>query len=218
MILEGLVIVLSILLAFGIEAWWSGQQEDRAITTALTNLDVAFTEHIAMVDAELQRMTLFEERVLFFLNQDADSIDVGTGTVLEAIHRPIVEPLNSDEVIALLEAEALSYLNAAGLWAESARWRSRWRVIVDRHDSLYELEDEALRAIAGLETTRAVIVTAQGRFDAGPSVLQAARQDETLLSLAAVKAYHLRILRLLLTELRDAANSVSVQLRGELAR
>lgn len=220
--LEGVLIVSSILLAFGIEAWWDGRQERARIETALRNLEAGFTEHLELIDAELRRMEPFEGRVEVYLGgpsaADRELEVGGYGLILEAIHRPIIGPLNTDELLALLEAPALNDLDAAEMWAASAAWRGQWRIILDRHDSLYELEDEALRAIAGLDGARSMVGRRGAREEISATVLQTARSDANLLSLAAVKAYHLRILRVLYGGLQTGASNVLVQIRSELAQ
>jgi hypothetical protein len=51
--LEGLVIVVSVLVAFGVDAWWDGRQEDRVREALITGLRSDF----ALARADLTRVT-----------------------------------------------------------------------------------------------------------------------------------------------------------------
>jgi hypothetical protein len=220
--LEALVIVVSILLAFCIDAWWGNRQERGRIDTALVNLQAGFIEHVGLIDAELERMEPFEKRVALFLDTDAGLADLdgedGYGVILEALHRPVVNALNGDELLALLDAEALRDLDASRLWAATAAWRGAWRVVTDRHDSLYELEDEVLRALSSHAASRSVVTRSFALDEVGESALREARRDDVLVSLATVKAYHLEVLRLLYGDLQRRADSVLIPIRAELER
>lgn len=61
-LVEGSVIVASILLAFGIDAWWDARQERKEELALLTALEADFTATVRSIDQVVERHRLFAER------------------------------------------------------------------------------------------------------------------------------------------------------------
>jgi hypothetical protein len=84
---EGLVIVVSILLAFGLQAWWEGQTDRQTERTILMELHTALSADLELLDRRLDRLRQIESRVgslLAHLESGvpyADSLDAYFGTV-----------------------------------------------------------------------------------------------------------------------------------------
>ena len=140
---EALLIVFSILLAFGIEAWWSHQGEVRAEVEALQGLSDDFgeslerlasarTEHVGVRDASV--------RLLAMTGPDANptvSDPVVDTLVTVLISGPKVFPVTAT-YDALIASGRLDLLRSEELRRELARWST---AIVD----LREEERDAFR-------------------------------------------------------------------------
>jgi hypothetical protein len=140
---EALLIVFSILLAFGIEAWWSRQGELRAEVEALQGLSDDFgeslerlasarTEHVGVRDASV--------RLLAMTGPDANptvSDPVVDTLVTVLISGPKVLPVTAT-YDALIASGRLDLLRSEELRRELARWST---AIVD----LREEERDAFR-------------------------------------------------------------------------
>ncbi len=140
---EGFVIVLSILLAFGIEAWWSERGERDAEAEALKGLRDDFVEslerltsagsdHVEVRDASV--------RLLAMTGPDADQPlpDLAMDTLVVAlIAGPKVFPVTAT-YDALIASGRITLLESAELRRELARWST---AVVD----LREEERDAFR-------------------------------------------------------------------------
>ena len=140
---EGLVIVFSILLAFGIEAWWGqrGESQDEVealrglrddFGESLERLASAMTEHVGVRDASV--------RLLAMTGPDADqavSHLVMDTLVMGLIAYPKVFPVTAT-YDALIASGRIQLLESVALRRELARWST---AVVD----LREEERDAFR-------------------------------------------------------------------------
>ncbi len=140
---EGLLIVFSILLAFGIEAWWSQRGERQAEAEALNGLKDDFVEslerlasagsnHVEVRDASI--------RLLAMTGPDADqtvSDPVMDTLVVALIAGPKVFPVTAT-YDALIASGRIQLFESAALRRELARWST---AVVD----LREEERDAFR-------------------------------------------------------------------------
>lgn len=129
-ILEGLLIVLSILLAFGIEAGWSERGERQAEVEALRGLHDDFVQTVdRLVEAksEHDRIRAAGLRLLSLTGPNAETSDSDLtldSLVMTLIHGPIVFPVMAtyDALIASGQVEILSngeLRRALATWAAS---------------------------------------------------------------------------------------------------
>jgi len=68
-VLDGVVIVASILLAFGIEAWWSERQEAARRDELMEDLQAELATNTASLEGALGRQRLRAERLEILLNE-----------------------------------------------------------------------------------------------------------------------------------------------------
>ena len=108
---ESAIIVGSILLAFAIQAWWDGAQEEARLDVALANLEVALSQSRDLLSAEAERLDARQEVLTGFLSRDPEELGSlpsdSVREILGEIFRPRVSGLNSDEIIALLDNPSL---------------------------------------------------------------------------------------------------------------
>lgn len=138
---EGLLIVLSILLAFGIEAWWSERGERHAAVEALQGLRDDFVENLGrLASAKSEHVEIRDAsvRLLAMTGPEADvtvSDLVMDTLVIALIGGPKVFPVTAT-YDALIASGQIDLLESAALRRELASWST---VIAD----LGEVEREA---------------------------------------------------------------------------
>jgi len=124
---EGLLIVLSILLAFGIEAWWGRRAEHLAEVEALQGLRDDFaenverlrsvrTEHVAIRDASIRLLALTGPNAVVA----ASDLTMDT-LVMAVIGGPRVFPVTAT-YDALIGSGRLDLVESGALRRELARW------------------------------------------------------------------------------------------------
>ncbi len=124
---EGLVIVFSILLAFGIEAWWSEQDERDAEAEALAGLRDDFVENLGRLASAMSEHAEVRDasvRVLAMTGPEASQIvsDLVMDTLVMAlIAYPKVFPVTAT-YDALIASGRIELLESATLRRELARW------------------------------------------------------------------------------------------------
>ena len=124
---EGLLIVLSILLAFGIEASWSERGERRAEAEALQGLKDDFVENLARLASVMSEHAEVRDasvRLLAMTGPEANQIvsDVVMDTLVMAlIAYPKVFPVTAT-YDALIASGRIELLESATLRRELARW------------------------------------------------------------------------------------------------
>jgi len=126
--LDGVVIVASILLAFGIEAWWSERQEAARRDELMEDLQAELATNTASLEGALGRQRLRAERLEILLNELSEAA-VG---------------LSADSVRALQESARVN-----------PSWDESWGILnlLIQSGDLTLLENRELRArLAGLES------------------------------------------------------------------
>ena len=140
---EGLLIVFSILLAFGIEAWWSQRGETQAEVEALQGLKDDFVvslERLASARSDHVEVRDASVRLLAMTGPDADhtvSDSVMDTLVIALIAGPKVFPVTAT-YDALIASGQIQLLESAALRRELARWST---AVID----LREEERDAFR-------------------------------------------------------------------------
>jgi hypothetical protein len=145
---EGVLIVLSILLAFALDAWWDGLQELREETDILRRLEV---ETSANLDQLLEKRTRHEEArdaatALLEFTGPRESLAVGQDSIARLITRLAsywtYDPGNG-VLSSLLNSDKLRLLRNESLRTELAGWpalvddiqedeQEAWRVVNER--------------------------------------------------------------------------------------
>jgi len=82
---EGAVIVLSILLAFWIDAWWSQREEDQRVDSLLHALEKEWSENLERIDAALPKWDEYITWTSQRINASLQDVDSLTSEELELI-------------------------------------------------------------------------------------------------------------------------------------
>ena len=147
-VLEGGVIVVSILLAFGIDAWWDRRQAAGRFQATLGSLEVAFLENVEGIDEQLEVSDEFRRHLETFFELSPDEArglpaDVAH-QVLTSVHRQVTASLNNEYLAEVVAAADLS--SQPDLEAHIARWRREAFLLRERRAVLVDLEQVMLRA------------------------------------------------------------------------
>jgi len=216
------VIVVSILLAFGIEAWWQHAQESERTEAALQSLEAGLVLNLSLIDDEIRRLEPFQERLRFFLTAEVAEVNElpsdEVARILAAIERPMVTNLNSSEVLSLLDDDALRSLASPDFRAATAAWRGRWQFILDRHQSIYRVQDHVNRGLARHSSTMSMLLDMATDRQFPDDAVFVARQDEDLVESVAVKASNWRVLRGQYESLSEHADSIRALIHIERNR
>ena len=86
---EAAAIILSILVAFMIDAWWDDVQQRKHLETVLASLEAGFTENIVLIDQNIDYVKTDRNRVRHFIDMTPDEAakipPAQTFSILEAI-------------------------------------------------------------------------------------------------------------------------------------
>ena len=194
-VVEGIVIVGSILMAFGIDALWEQRQEAQRVQIALANLQTSVEASLVEVDAERSRLELEQRRLLTFTQMDPASLEVlspdTAAMLLMAVVRPVVNDLNSGVILRMLAGDDLVRLADPEFQSGVAEWGDGWQNLRQRHESLYQIEREMLVALGRVEATQ---IRPYDAGDLGPQALRFARQSPEVMALAMAKLSHWDVL------------------------
>ena len=146
---EGFVIVLSILLAFGIEAWWSERGERDAEAEALQGLRDDFVESLErLASAKSEHIEIRDAsvRLLAMTGPDADPTvsDLVMDTLVMAlIGGPKVFPVTAT-YDALIASGRIELLESAALRRELARWSTAIADLREEEQEAFDQMDQRL--------------------------------------------------------------------------
>jgi len=146
---EGLLIVLSILLAFGIEAWWSERGDRRAEVEALHGLRDDFvdnlgrlasarSEHVEIRDASVRLLAMTGPDV----NPTVSDLVMDT-LVMALIGGPRVFPVTAT-YDALIASGRIELLESAALRRELARWSTAIADLQEEEREAFNQMDQRL--------------------------------------------------------------------------
>jgi len=224
---ESFVIVVSILLAFGIDAWWDVRQQEEHFRTALAGLESGYAEHLRRIDANIDYVSNDQQRLRSFINMDpleASRIPAeSTWGTLQSIWRPGTEDNNITFLTSALADESLALRGDVRLHEAVAAWQTVVDELRERVVQMAVAEREALRAVARYPGVRSALARPSEGDPGGPptvngEVMRRVREDQEVMAVAGMKIFHSRIHRQTLRELRVAAELVLDLVRAAQSR
>ena len=227
---EGVVIVGSILLAFGVQAWWDVRQERSHLDAVLAGLEEGYVEHLALLDENIEYVSADQERLRRFIEMDpAGAARIPpdqTWSTLESIWRPGTSDDNITFLLAALQDESLKSVREPSLQRAIASWQAQVDELRERVGQMVATEHEALRSLArhpdvtlalaspaeaetvGIAVFSAAQDTRTLHVELSGEVMRRVRSDPDVMSIAGMKAFLSRIHIMTLRDLRAAADSV----------
>ena len=138
-LIESAVIVVSILLAFGIDAWWDERQDRREEAEILAGLEREFTDYHARLVAAIDRHTIMMTAMSELLRaMESGAWQSAELTLDEAISRSLFPPtteLGGGVRDALVQAGRLELISDRALREKLARWTGIYLEVLD--DEIY---------------------------------------------------------------------------------
>jgi hypothetical protein len=208
---EGVVIVGSILLAFGIEAWWSRLQDLSEEQQILSALQADFVGNRDLLDEVIQTHTT-SSRIFRDLQTQPEAIDRllpdSVAAVLTALYGSRTFDPFQGNLMATISSGKLELIRDQSLRASLAEWVQ----------ATSDLVENATDMRAGASRVREAIEAYGGPFPGGgpPGIMSALDSveattlariwtDEEVMGRARTKQYSLEVYLLELTQLRSMA-------------
>jgi hypothetical protein len=239
---EAAVVILSILAAFAIDAWWDGRKDAALEQELLRTLESAFEENRRLalqVMDEASRQHRMLSRFVDMTPAEAGAISPdSTYHYLRALWRPNYvnrmpgRPLhggrlNNGAILATLEGGRLSLLSDPGLLSALAVWRGLATDLEQRTDEVIALEREVLGAMARHPELQHALAggyaeTGEFRSFSEPpprlpgAVARRVREDNELMGRVARKGFYSRIEVDFLEDIVAEAESVLGLVRANL--
>lgn len=145
---EGVAIVISILLAFSIDAWWEARQDLKAERVHLTALRVQFAEVARIIDTELDELEAASAAAQWLLSLTPDEAAAeSTDSIADnflAIFRLGRANLPSGALDALMASGNLSLIADPDLAAHLAAWPAAVAEVYENAGWLVEQREDRL--------------------------------------------------------------------------
>ena len=203
------MIVASILLAFGIDAWWGRTQEAERLQQTLISLEAAFVENVEGIDEQLAVSDEFRERLeTFFGMSPSDALAVREDLahlILTAVHRQVTADLNNEYLSQLVDAADLS--SQPVLQDHVARWRREAFLLRERRAVLVDLEQQLVRA-SGHYAEMGPHLRGLDQPHSDARALALLRDDPAVVALATTKAASWRTYRNYFVLMREESESI----------
>ena len=149
---EGVVIVISILLAFALDAAWDTRNERAARHAALVELRSELQTSLSLLEVTLSRVD-FDVQALRTMLADSEMViqradPTVYGDVVEAIFRPNTADDNATRIEAVLADPRLRDLHDDRVRSAMTDWRQRRSEVVERGAAIVQAETPTLEVLA----------------------------------------------------------------------
>lgn len=148
---EGLAIILSILAAFAIDAWWDVSQENKRLDRVLRSLENGLSESVAQIDDLIVASRKDGELVRrFLLGSASGSTEIppdSTFATLQAMALPRTGDNNITFLSAGFEDQGVKSIDDAQLASAIASWRVTVGELEERSEVLATLEIDILQVL-----------------------------------------------------------------------
>jgi len=213
--LEGIVIVVSILLAFGIDAWWGRRQAAERFQETLVSLEAAFVENVEGIDEHLDRADAFRTQLETFFELSPGEASrlppEGAHEVLTAVYRPVTGSLNNEYLTELVGAADLS--SQPILEARVAGWSREAFLLRERRAVLVDLEQDMLRAM-GHHPEMSPHLRGYEEPHPDAAALALLRSDQGVMALANTKAASWSVYRSYFVRMRAESEAILQLIRA----
>ncbi len=196
---EATAIILSILSAFAIDAWWEGRKDLAEEVELLRGLAAEFADNAILIEETLERSELGRADLQRLMGPDPEYIEGGLAEhSFAAVYEPLIRTwtvaLTTGFLEATINSGKLALIRDLELRAALGRFQGRQTDVAEVVAYTNELNREAAKILGGYPEIRAVLASTRG-FDGetvatlriSPGTVRAIRVDEELMSVASAK-------------------------------
>ena len=217
---ESIAIVLSILLAFWIDAWWGEYQARKEFQQVLAALESGFSENLGLIDTNITDANKDIEIVKRFFETNPEDIDQipedQRSSTLTAMWRPATLPLNNFLLTMMLDAESLKSLENHSLQQTIADWRFEVAELDERRERLSEHEQDVLLELGRqAEFGLYLMFDRQDRIDVSTESMRRVRANKEITALVQRKILMAQLHVRILGRLREKTMAVIAILNEE---
>lgn len=196
---EGLAIVASILVAFGIDAWWAGRQVLAEEQELLTGLVEEFEGNASLVDQTLERGLRARADLQHFLSLSSDELrSPGLALTFASAYEPFIRTYSVTPTVGFLHATIssgkLAIIRDVDLRAALARFDGLFSDASELTWFTNELNLRAAERLGELEEIRAVLAresdigdTLFEQLTLSPATVREMHDDPELMRVATAK-------------------------------
>jgi hypothetical protein len=216
---ETAAIVVSILMAFWIDAWWDIQKTNTAEQQLLATLESDLEKNGRMAAAQIERASkdrAMLQRFVAMTPSEAGEIPPDTTwSMFRAFWRPATGELNSTAVIATLESSPTLLRSDPELRAAIAKWRGSVAGLKRQSDDLQEIMQEVIDALAVHPELHAAFAELDNSRTLSGSLAQEVREDNDVMRVVVRKGFATQIQIQYLTQVEEHASAAIDLLRTE---
>lgn len=232
LLIEGVVIVVSILLAFGIDAAWEERGERRSERLALQALHAEAVGNRELLRTVVERVRADVARSEDFYDRPLAELETlpqefASSQVLQSLWRPNTYSLKDGALEGLVRAGRLELIQSSSLRQRLVDWQGEASDLDERHSVLASLEREIMVAIGrhagpqlwmatrGLPAEADVTDPSRGveRF---PSDLRSIREDPDVMGPVAAMQFQRQVYVMILSQLERSLDGLIAELAEEL--
>lgn len=208
---EGLTIVISILLAFGIDAAWAARGERREAKQVLVALHEEALANQELIADVIHRTELDYGSAQRFFEMPRDELRAVSADLLQSLMRPNTTGMKMGALNGLTSSGKLELIESADLRSLLVDWQSAAVDLLERQQVLSEMEVAVLREAGRHDSLQSWFITRGRPNETGQSEATSAnglldlrqiRGDEGVLSALAAMQFQRRVHILVLSELR----------------
>lgn len=195
LLFEGVVVVISILVAFAIDAWWEKRKVEVLEQEYLARLEVAFEENAQLAKVAIERGmndSLKLEQFIHMTPEEAEKIPSDQNfSYLRSLWRPnLHSELNTSALTAILDRDQLSADSDPELLTAIVEWRAATKKIADQDIKLDALDQEVTQALAYYPEIQNIFSLADknnSSIEISGPLIRKIREDKEIVSRAARK-------------------------------
>jgi hypothetical protein len=232
LLVEGFVIVVSILLAFGIDAAWQERGERRSERLALQALHAEAVANRELLETVVDRVRSDIARAEEFYDlplAELESVprEFASAQVLQSLWRPNTYALKDGALEGLVRAGRLELIQSADLRQQLVDWQGEASDLDERHQVLASLEREIMVAIGRHEETQPWMATrgVPAESDASnpnrdverfPTNLRPIREDPDVMGPVAAMQFQRQVYIMILAQLQESLDRLIDELTQQL--
>ena len=232
LLVEAAVIVVSILLAFGIDAAWDERSERRSERLALQALHAEALANRELLGTVLGRVRDDLARAAEFYDLSPAELgampqDAASSRVLQSLWRPNTYALKDGAFEGLVRAGRLELIRSVELRQKLIDWQGEAADLDERHEVLATLEREVMVAIGRHDGPQEWMATRGLPLEIAaenpsrnvqrfPTDLRPIREDSEVMGRVAAMQFERRVYVLILSQLQESLDSLIEVLAAEL--